>query len=150
MQFFTFRQHLLFTNFCKYAIFRISKFLKFSYFHGGVDLMKVSSSNKALQTLTNKIKRNDIIFTHKLQRRENCWSTRQKALLIDSLLRGYPVNPVYLVTDEKQEVIDGVQRLSTCYSYVNNGFTLSKNLEPVKIGENTYEIRRKGDLRCCA
>ena len=69
--------------------------------------MKVSSSNKALQTLTNKIKRNDIIFTHKLQRRENCWSTRQKALLIDSLLRGYPVNPVYLVTDEKQAVIDG-------------------------------------------
>ena len=105
--------------------------------------MKVSSSNKALQTLTNKIKRNDIIFTHKLQRRENCWSTRQKALLIDSLLRGYPVNPVYLVTDEKQAVIDGVQRLSTCYSYVNNGFTLSKNLEPVKIGENTYEIAGK-------
>ena len=105
--------------------------------------MKVSSSNKALQTLTNKIKRNDIIFTHKLQRRENCWSTRQKSLLLDSLLRGYPVNPVYLVTDEKQAVIDGVQRLSTCYSYVNNGFALSKNLEPVKIGENTYEIAGK-------
>lgn len=105
--------------------------------------MKVSSSSKALQTLTNKIKRNDIIFTHKLQRRENCWSTRQKSLLLDSLLRGYPVNPVYLITDEKQAVIDGVQRLSTCYSYINNGFALSKNLEPVKIGENTYEIAGK-------
>lgn len=105
--------------------------------------MKVSSSSKALQTLTNKIKRNDIIFTHKLQRRENCWNKNQKSLLLDSLLRGYPVNPVYIVADEKHAVIDGVQRLSTCYSYVNNGFALSKNLEPVKIGENTYEIAGK-------
>ena len=105
--------------------------------------MKVSSSNKALQTLTNKIKRENIIFTHKLQRRENCWNKNQKSMLLDSLLRGYPVNLVYLVTDDKQAVIDGVQRLSTCYSYVNDGFALSKNLEPVQIGENTYEIAGK-------
>ena len=34
---FSFRQHLLFTNFYKYAILKISKFIKFSYFHGGVE-----------------------------------------------------------------------------------------------------------------
>ena len=45
--------------------------------------------------------------------------------------------------DDKQAVIDGVQRLSTCYSYINDGFSLSKNLEPVTIGENTYEIAGK-------
>ena len=101
--------------------------------------MKVSSSNKAVQTLANKIKRENIIFTHKLQRREGVWNKHSKSLLIDSLLRGYPVNPIYTVMDEKQAVIDGVQRLSTCYSYINNGFSLSKNLEPITIGENSRQ-----------
>lgn len=105
--------------------------------------MKVSGANKALQTLTNKIKRGNIIFTHKLQRREGVWSKSAKSLLIDSLLRGYPVNPVYTVMDGKQAVIDGVQRLSTCYSYINDGFALSKNLEPLVLDEQIYEIAGK-------
>lgn len=102
--------------------------------------MKVSGGNKALQTLTNKIKRGNIIFTHKLQRREGVWSKQAMSLLIDSLLRGYPVNPVYTVIDEQQAVIDGVQRLSTCYDYINNGFALSKNLEPLELDGQIYEI----------
>ena len=105
--------------------------------------MKVSGGNKALQTITNKIKRGNIIFTHKLQRREGVWSKQSKSLLIDSLLRGYPVNPVYTVFDDKQAVIDGVQRLSTCYSYINDGFALSKDLEPLILDEQTYEISGK-------
>lgn len=105
--------------------------------------MKVSGGNKALQTITNKIKRGNIIFTHKLQRREGVWSKQSKSLLIDSLLRGYPVNPVYTVFDDKQAVIDGVQRLSTCYSYINDGFALSNDLEPLILDEQTYEISGK-------
>lgn len=105
--------------------------------------MKVSGGNKPLQTITNKIKRGNIIFTHKLQRREGVWSKYQSSLLIDSLLRGYPVNPVYTVIDDKQAVIDGVQRLSSCYLYINDGFALSKNLDAITIGDNTYEIAGK-------
>lgn len=105
--------------------------------------MKVSSSNKPLQPLMNKVKREKIVFTHRLQRREGAWSTKVKSLLIDSLLRGYPVNPVYTIVEEKQAVIDGVQRLSTCYNYMNDGFALSKNLEPVEIDGNLYEIAGK-------
>lgn len=102
--------------------------------------MKVSGSNKALQTLTNKIKRGNIIFTHKLQRREGVWNRSQRSLLIDSLLRGYPVNPIYTIIDDKQAVIDGVQRLSTCNDFINDGFALSKNLESIEIDGNVYEI----------
>lgn len=105
--------------------------------------MKVTSSNKPLQPLMNKVKREKIVFTHRLQRREGAWSTKAKSLLIDSLLRGYPVNPVYTIIEEKQAVIDGVQRLSTCYNYTNDGFALSKNLEPVEIDGNLYEIAGK-------
>lgn len=105
--------------------------------------MKVSGSNKALQTLTNKIKRGGIVFTHKLQRREGVWSKQAKSMLIESLLLGYPINPVYTVIDDKQAVIDGVQRLSTCYSFVCDGFSLSKNLAPITIDGQVYEIAGK-------
>lgn len=105
--------------------------------------MKVSSGNKPLQTVVNKIKRGNIVLTHKLQRREGVWSKSQSSLLIDSLLRGYPVNPIYTVIDGKQAIIDGVQRLSSCYKYVNGEFALSKNLEPITIGDNDYEIAGK-------
>lgn len=106
--------------------------------------MKVSSGNKALQTIMNKVRRKNIVLTHKLQRREGAWSRQQKSLLIDSLLRGYPVNPVYTVIDNGvQAVIDGVQRLSTCYSFINDGFTLSKKLEPLELDGNIYEIAGK-------
>ena len=105
--------------------------------------MKVSSGNKPLQTVVNKIKRGNIVLTHKLQRREGVWSKSQASLLIDSLLRGYPINPIYTVIDGKQAVIDGVQRLSSCYKYLGDEFALSKNLDPITISDNDYEIAGK-------
>lgn len=106
--------------------------------------MKVSSPNKPVQTIANKIKRGDILFTHKLQRREGVWSKQQKSLLIDSLLRGYLVNPTYtVIEDKKQYVIDGVQRLSSVYDFIQGKYSLSKNLEPVVINGESYEIAGK-------
>lgn len=106
--------------------------------------MKVSSPNKPVQTITNKIKRENILFTHKLQRPEGVWNNAQKSLLIDSLLRGYLINPTYTVIDDgKQYVIDGVQRLYSIYTFINDGYRLSKNLEPVTIDDEVYEIAGK-------
>ena len=106
--------------------------------------MKVSSPNKPVQTITNKIKREQILFTHKLQRPEGVWNNNQKSLLIDSLLRGYLINPTYTVLENgKQYVIDGVQRLYSVYTFINDGYKLSKNLEPIIIDDETYEIAGK-------
>lgn len=106
--------------------------------------MKVSSGNKPVQTLTNKIKRGKIVLKHRLQRREGVWSKSAKSLLVDSLLRGYITNPVHtIVENDVQYVIDGVQRLSTLYDYVNDKFSLSKNLEPVEIDGISYDIAGK-------
>lgn len=106
--------------------------------------MKISSGNKPVQTLTNKIKRENIVLKHRLQRREGVWGKSAKSLLIDSLLRGYIVNPVHtIVEDGKQYVIDGVQRLSTLFDFVNDKFSLSKDLEPVDIDGVYYEISGK-------
>ena len=106
--------------------------------------MKVSSGNKPVQTLTNKIKREKIVLKHRLQRREGVWSKSSKSLLCDSLLRGYIVNPVHtIVENDVQYVIDGVQRLSTLYDYLNDKFSLSKDLEPVEIDGVSYDIAGK-------
>lgn len=106
--------------------------------------MKVSSSNKSLQTTVGKINRKNILFTHKLQRPEGVWNKSQKSLLIDSLVRGYLINPTYVIyEDGKQYVIDGIQRLSTISSFFNDEFSLSKNLESVSIDGDVYEIAGK-------
>lgn len=106
--------------------------------------MKVSSGNKPVQTLTNKVKRGNIVLKHKLQRREGVWNKETKSLLIDSLLRGYIVNPIHTISEGgKQYVIDGVQRLSTLSSFLNDEFALSKNLKPVEIENESYEIASK-------
>lgn len=103
--------------------------------------MKVSSGNKPVQTLANKVKRGNIILKHRLQRREGVWNKESKSLLIDSLLRGYIVNPIHTISEGgKQYVIDGVQRLGTISDFLNDGFSLSKNLKSVEIEETTYEI----------
>lgn len=106
--------------------------------------MKISSGNKPVQTLTNKMKRDNIILKHRLQRREGAWSKFQKSLLIHSLLKGYPTNPVYLISEnDKQYVIDGVQRLSTIFDYINDKFSTSKGLEQIEIDGETYDISGK-------
>lgn len=106
--------------------------------------MNIASKNKPVQTIFNQIKRGNIVLTHKLQRREGAWNKQQKSLLVDSLLRGYAVNPTYTVIEDNiHSVIDGVQRFSTLVGFMNDEFSLSKNLQPVKIGNDSYEIAGK-------
>lgn len=50
------------------------------------------------------------------------WLPEQKSRLIESLLLGIPLPPIYVATDEtgKWEVIDGVQRLSTIFEFTGD------------------------------
>lgn len=90
--------------------------------------MKTSSKERTLQWITNQHKKGNISFSHKLQRPIGQWNPRMKSLLIHSLISGMPVNPIYIV-DENGTLytLDGSQRTSTCISYINNEFALSKD-----------------------
>lgn len=114
--------------------------------------MKTSSKERTLQWICNQHKKGNISFSHKLQRPIGQWNTRMKSLLLHSLLVGFPVNPIYTV--EESGVIytlDGSQRTSTCISYINNEFALSKDTPNITIVSNengesinkTYEIAGK-------
>lgn len=103
--------------------------------------MKVSRENCPIKPLIGKMKREKIVLKHKLQRRESVWSKYNKSLLIDSLLRGYIVPPVYTISEEGvQYVIDGVQRLSTLKEFYNDEFSIPKNTEPIIIDGTKYDI----------
>ena len=114
--------------------------------------MKTSSKERTLQWICNQHKKGNISFSHKLQRPIGQWNTRMKSLLLHSLLVGFPVSPIYTVEESGiTYTLDGSQRTSTCISYINNEFALSKDTPNITIVSNengesinkTYEIAGK-------
>lgn len=71
----------------------------------------------------------------KFQRR-GVWSRAAQSYFIDTLLLGMPVPPLYLrmtqSVDKKKvirEVVDGQQRITAVLAYMDDEYSLSKNIE---------------------
>lgn len=61
--------------------------------------------------------------------RQYVWDEKRASKLIESFLLKIPVPVIYLAKrkeDEKYEVIDGLQRLTSVFRYINNEFSLQK------------------------
>jgi hypothetical protein len=62
--------------------------------------------------------------------RNPVWQDHQKAYLIDTILRGYPVPELYLQTEvspegmERHVIVDGQQRIRACLEFIDNQFAL--------------------------
>jgi len=71
--------------------------------------------------------------------RENVWKIKQKRELIESIIMGIPLPLIYLSEDKDGNliVIDGRQRLSTFFEFMNNKFYL-KDLSILKSYDNIY------------
>lgn len=94
-------------------------------------------------------------FNHPIQRQSAQWDNKQQSLLIHSLLSSYPVPNIYLekrecvdVNDVEKKiyhysVLDGKQRMTTIFSFINGEFALSEDIDPVTIEENTYELANR-------
>ena len=62
--------------------------------------------------------------------RNYVWSTKQQALLIDSILNGRYIGQMLLAKSEGPdyyEIIDGQQRIKTIYFFIKNGFKVKKD-----------------------
>ncbi|WP_410604880.1 DUF262 domain-containing protein [Amycolatopsis sp. lyj-90] len=84
--------------------------------------------------------------------RNPVWQDRQKAYLIDSILRGLPVPELYLQTtvtgsgEEIHTVVDGQQRVRACLEFISNKFALgeeSENLAGLKFDQLPETERRR-------
>lgn len=107
--------------------------------------MEFNRKTQVVKSFVRDMKNGKYNMHHKLQRKEGQWSTYEKSLLIDSMLRNYPVDPIR--SEEKDDkikyVFDGVQRSTTTRDFLADGFKLSKKLAPVIIDGQTYEIGGK-------
>jgi hypothetical protein len=85
-----------------------------------------------------------LVLTPKFQRR-NVWTNSARSYLIDTLLRGLPVPPIYLrVTQDPdrkkavREVVDGQQRINALLWFIDGKYALSRTLGGPWAGK-TYE-----------
>ncbi|MEU1041435.1 DUF262 domain-containing protein [Streptomyces sp. NPDC005907] len=78
---------------------------------------------------------NELVMKPPFQRNP-VWQEAQKAYLIDTILRGYPVPELYLQTtigaagEEKHIVVDGQQRIRACMEFAAGKFTLGEMSGP--------------------
>ncbi|MCM1223529.1 MAG: DUF262 domain-containing protein [Lachnospiraceae bacterium] len=89
----------------------------------------ISMSAKQLKILTMNGKIN---LDHIIQR-SMVWEGERKSRLIESMILGYPIPPLYakkMLNDGVYYVMDGKQRISTIKQYLNDEFALS-SLPPV-------------------
>ncbi|MCI5137246.1 MAG: DUF262 domain-containing protein [Candidatus Electrothrix sp. AR1] len=75
--------------------------------------------------------------------RESVWSEEKQSFLIDSIMRNFPMPPIFLrqkIDDEtgktSYEIIDGKQRLTSIIKFINNEIPISSEEEPV---DDEYE-----------
>ena len=96
-------------------------------------------------SLVQDIRRNRFDFAHPYQREATQWSEKDKHLLIDSLIRNYPINPIYIVEkDQTQDyVIDGGNRLAVIYDFITNKITIPNSWPQIHIEDNWVSISGK-------
>lgn len=94
-------------------------------------------------------------FNHPIQRQSAQWTNEQQSLLIHSMLDNFPVPSVYIHKTESVEVdakgrhsygysvLDGKQRMTTVFSYIDGEFALADDTPDVTIEDTVYEIAGK-------
>lgn len=94
-------------------------------------------------------------FNHPIQRQSAQWDNEQQSLLIHSILANFPVPAVYVQKTESIEidtkgkhnynysVLDGKQRMTTVFSFINGEYALTENIPNVEIEDITYEVAGK-------
>ncbi len=90
--------------------------------------ISISAKQIKILTMNGKINLDHII------QRSMVWEGKRKSELIESMILGYPIPPLYakkMLNDGVYYIMDGKQRISAIKQYLNNEFALSV-LPPVK------------------
>lgn len=97
-----------------------------------------------IEDLIERMDDENLTFDYPIQRADGQWDKSQKALLIDSVLKGYIIPHVYIVKDGTEEfspmsVLDGKQRLTTLYDFAKDKFALPKDMDDIVIIKYTHD-----------
>ena len=95
--------------------------------------MKSYIKTRTVQSIVRDIKKEKIILDTGIQRKQDQWDRKKKSLLILSAIQGIIIPGIFAkeVAKEKNdfiwEILDGKQRLTVLYSFLNDGFRLDKS-----------------------
>lgn len=109
----------------------------------------ISMTIKTLKAMKDNPSKDTIDFNSPIQRKSGMWDAKRKGLLIHSILQNsiYSVPTVYfrkdMVGDKKYQysVIDGIQRITTVFDFIDNKFPLAE-VPPVVIDGTAYKDRK--------
>ncbi len=85
-----------------------------------------SSMDFPLNNLLQIINDEEYLKINPSYQRRNRWDRKKKSLLIESLIMNVPIPPLFLYEKDynSYEVMDGLQRLTTIYEFLNDKFKL--------------------------
>lgn len=97
-----------------------------------------------VKALHKRFKRGELNFDLAIQRNADIWSADKKSLLIHSCIYGYPIPPFYCVEQDSSlyNFIDGKQRLTNLFQFLDGEFSLSDNtplVDDMDISGLTFE-----------
>lgn len=89
--------------------------------------LSVSDLKRKYDRYLNGIEENGLKINPDYQRYDDIWSTKNKSLFIESVILNIPIPSIYLSEDSKGTliVIDGRQRLSTLFDFMEDKFRLT-------------------------
>ncbi|MBQ8417942.1 MAG: DUF262 domain-containing protein [Phascolarctobacterium sp.] len=92
-------------------------------------------------------------YEPKYQRKGDVWSEEKQSFLIDSILKNYPMPPIFLhqIIDTKTgatryNVIDGKQRLTTILKFIDNNLELPSDYDDGAFGDSRLNSKKFEDL----
>lgn len=111
--------------------------------------VKIRQVNPTLALLCDRIKYDEIDLQPEFQRKDRIWSLQNKARLIESLLMGFPLPSFYFGERKSGNwiVVDGLQRLTTVYDFLNDRFALNGLELKHEYNEKKYSDLSRQDHR---
>lgn len=96
-----------------------------------------------------------LCFDHPIQRQSSQWNNLQQSLLVHSILANFPVPAIYVEKNNSDEmddkgkpvfrysVLDGKQRMTTIFSYINCDYALNEDTPVAEIEGELYDLAGK-------
>jgi uncharacterized protein with ParB-like and HNH nuclease domain len=98
--------------------------------------MKTKSGHMSVAELREQMENETLMVNRAYQRAAGLWPTSAKSYFIDTLLNEFPFQSVYIheyvsktTKRIKKDIVDGQQRLTTIYEYLNDEFALGKSVK---------------------
>jgi hypothetical protein len=113
--------------------------------------MEITGSHLTVAQLVAGLEDGSIEINRNYQRQAGVWPAEAQSFLIETILLGYPVPKLtfHVITDRltrrtKSEIVDGQQRATAIRSFLDDEFSLSRNVEIEEARRQTYSSLPSG------